>query len=159
MESVSQPIPGDWGWTGPAAELRWNYHVRPSDHDWSLAYAQLRGLGASHEDAVQGAQRRIYGEVRSKYPEPESDYNRAWAFTQLASTLPALQAAAASEGDPLPVVIHEAESTPAPTGVSGRRMAMRWGLPAVGALLGLYGLSALVQPREELQQVEREAAV
>lgn len=156
---MTKPIPGDWGWTGPAAELRWDYAHDPDRHNYSLAIRRARQLGIPHEEAVQSAQRQVYGKVRSKYPEPESDYNRAWAFTQLASTLPALQAAAASESDPLPVVIHEAESTPAPTGVNGRRMAMRWGLPAAGALLGLYGLSALVQPRGELQQVEREAAV
>jgi len=156
---MTNALPGDWGWTGPAAELRWDYAHDPARHNYSLAIARARQLGIPHEDAVQAAQRQVYGVVRSKNPEPENDYNRAWAFTQLASTLPALQAAAASEGDPLPVVIHEAERAPAPTGVSGRRMAMRWGLPAAGGLLGLYGLSALVQPREELQPVARAPVV
>jgi hypothetical protein len=149
---MTNALPGDWGWTGPAAELRWDYVQDPARHNYSLAYVRSRQLGRSHEEAVQEAQLQVYRKVRSKNPEPENDHNRTWAITQLASTLPALQAAAASEGDPLPVVIHEAASTPVPTGVSDRRMAMRWGLPALGVLGGLYGMSALVQPREDVRQ-------
>lgn len=141
VESVSQPVPGDWGWNGPAAELRWDYNSDPAAHNYSLTYLKLRQLGASHEDALQGAQRRTYGEVRSKNPEPESAYNRAWASTPTSSPLPALRA-----------VIEQAEATQKPMGSMGRRMAMRWGVPMAGGLLGLYGLAALVQPREELRQ-------
>lgn len=50
---------------------------------------------------------------------------------------------AGAAGPSVEEVIEEVASTPPPSGMSGRRMAMRYGLPALGALLGLYGLGAV----------------
>lgn len=147
MEGMSKPVPGDWGWSGPAKELSWDYNSDRAAHNYSLAYRKLRQLGVAHEDAVQGAQRQTYGQVRSQNPEPESTRNRAWAFTQMSSPLPAVRAA-----------VEQAEETPPQTGIQGRRMAMRWGLPIAGGALGLYGLTALLQPRGEVQQEEYSVA-
>lgn len=83
-----RPRADDWGWTGPATRMTWDYAVRPGEYDISLAIARLRQLGLSHEDAVQGAQRHVYGKVHSRQPGPESEYNRRWAFTPLAESLP-----------------------------------------------------------------------
>jgi len=137
------PVPGDWGWTDGAAGLDWAYNSDPKAHNYSLAYARGRQLGLSHEDAVQSAQRQTYGRVLSQYPQPESERNRQWSTAPLSSPLPALQA-----------VIEQAEQSAPPQGVSGRRMAMRFGVPALGVLLGLYGISALSQPEAEVRQEE-----
>lgn len=133
---------GDWGWTGDAAEMEWQYAQRPGDHNYSLAYAKARQLGIPHELAVQSAQRQVYGEVRSQNPEPESARNRNFGVKPLYSTLPALAAQQAA--------VEELESAPVPAAPSGRRMAMRYGLPALAALGGMYAISALGQPRAEL---------
>lgn len=135
---------GDWGWTGDAAEMEWQYAQRPGDHNYSIAYARARQLGIPHELAVQSAQRQVYGEVRSQNPEPESARNRNFGVKPLYSTLPALAAQQAA--------VDELEQAPVPQGPSGRRMAMRYGLPALAALGGLYGISALMQPRGEVEQ-------
>lgn len=135
---------GDWGWTGDAAEMEWQYAQRPGDHNYSLAYAKARQLGIPHELAVQSAQRQVYGEVRSQNPEPESARNRNFGVKPLYSTLPALASQQA--------VVEELEASPVTQGPSGRRMAMRYGLPALAALGGLYAMSALTQPRAELEQ-------
>jgi hypothetical protein len=132
---------GDWGWTGSAAEMDWEYAQRPGDHNYSIAYARARQLGIPHELAVQSAQRQVYGEVRSQNPEPENARNRNFGVKPLYSTLPALAAQQAA--------VEELEAAPVPTAPSGRRMAMRYGLPALAALGGLYAISALTQPRSE----------
>ena len=146
MEGMSKPVPGDWGWSGPAAELTWDYNSNPTAHNYSLAYRKLRGLGVDHELAVQGAQQRIYGRVLSKNPEPENASNRNFGVGPLSSALPAFKAA-----------IEQAEAVQPDKGLSGRRMAMRWGLPIAGGALGLYGLTALLQPRAEVEQEEYSA--
>lgn len=143
MEGMSKPVPGDWGWSGPAAELSWDYNSDRAAHNYSLAYRKLRQLGVAHEDAVQGAQRQTYGQVRSQNPELESTRNRAWAFTQMSSPLPVLPAVRAA--------VEQAQEVQPQAGVNGRRMAMRWGLPLAGGVLGLYGLTALLQPRAEVE--------
>jgi len=120
---------GDWGWTGDAAAMDWEYAQRPGDHNYSIAYARARQLGVPHELAVQSAQRQVYNEVRSQNPEPENARNR----TQQAA-------------------VAELEQAPVPVAPSGRRIAMRYGLPALAALGGLYALSALSQPRSEVEQ-------
>jgi hypothetical protein len=135
---------GSWGWTGEAADLDWDYPLDPGRYNYSLAYAKARQLGIEHEDAVQSAQRQVYGAVRSKNPEPENARNRAWGAKPLYSTLPAL---AAAQG-----AVEELEAAPVPQAPSGRRMAMRYGLPALAALGGVYALSALSQPRAEVEQ-------
>jgi hypothetical protein len=147
MEGLMKPVPGDWGWSGPAAELDWDYNSNPTAHNYSLAYRKLRGLGVDHELAVQGAQQRIYGRVLSKNPEPENARNRNFGVGPLSSPLPALRAA-----------IEQAEAAQSEKGMSGRRMAMRWGLPVAGGVLGLYGLTALLQPRAEVEPEEYAAA-
>lgn len=50
---------------------------------------------------------------------------------------------AGAAGPSVAEVVEEVASTPTPSGPLGRRMAMRYGLPALGALLGLYGLGAV----------------
>jgi len=135
---------GDWGWTGDAAEMEWQYAQRPGDHNYSIAYAKARQLGIPHELAVQSAQRQVYGEVRSQYPEPESARNRNFGVKPLHSTLPALASQQA--------VVEELEASAAVQGPSGRRMAMRYGLPVLAALGGMYGIAALSQPRAEVEQ-------
>jgi len=142
---------GSWGWTGEAAELDWDYPLDPARYNYSLAYAKARQLGIEHEDAVQSAQRQVYGAVRSKNPEPENARNRAWGARPLYSTLPALAAAQAA--------VEELEVAPVPQAPSGRRMAMRYGLPALAALGGVYALSALSQPRAEVEQANYAGAV
>jgi len=135
---------GDWGWTGDAAEMEWQYAQRPGDHNYSIAYARARQLGVPHELAVQSAQRQVYNEVRSKSPEPESARNRNFGVKPLYSTLPALAAQQAA--------VVELEASPAVQGPSGRRMAMRYGLPALVALGSVYAIAALNQPRAEVEQ-------
>ena len=141
MEGMSKPVPGDWGWSGPAAAMEWDYNSDPTAHNYSLAYRKLKRLGIDHELAVQGAQRQIYGRVLSKNPEPESASNRNFGAGPLSSSLPALRA-----------VIERAEAERPQTSRSGRQMAMRWGLPITGGVLGLYGLTALLQPRAEVEE-------
>jgi hypothetical protein len=136
-----KPVPGDWGWSGPAAAMDWDYSSDPTAHNYSLAYRKLKRLGIDHELAVQGAQRQIYGRVLSKNPEPESESNRNFGVRPLSSPLPALRA-----------VIERAEAERPQTSQSGRQMAMRWGLPIAGGVLGLYGLTALLQPRTEVEE-------
>ena len=135
---------GDWGWTGDAAEMEWQYAQRPGDHNYSIAYARARQLGIPHELAVQSAQRQVYGEVRSQNPEPESARNRNFGVKPLYSTLPALASQQA--------VVEELETSPVVQGPSGRRMAMRYGLPALASLGGIYAISALTQPRAEVEE-------
>lgn len=135
---------GDWGWTGDAAAMDWEYAQRPGDHNYSIAYARARQLGVPHELAVQSAQRQIYNEVRSQNPEPENARNRNFGVKPLYSTLPALATQQAA--------VEELEQAPLPVALSGRRMAMRYGLPLLGALAGVYGISALSQPRAEVEQ-------
>ena len=135
---------GDWGWTGEATALDWNYAQDPARYNYSIAYAKARQLGIGHEEAVQSAQRQVSGVVRSKNPEPESARNRAWGAKPLFSTLPALAAQQA--------VVEELETAPVPRAPSGMRVAMRYGLPALGGLGGLYVLSALGQPGAELER-------
>jgi hypothetical protein len=55
--------------------------------------------------------------------------------------LPAIEAAVA-----------DAQNSRVPTGPSGRRMALRYGLPTLGALLGLYGLAALTDGSESQRE-------
>ena len=135
---------GDWGWTGDAAAMDWQYAQKPGDHNYSIAYARARQLGIPHELAVQSAQRQVYGEVRSQNPEPESARNRNFGVKPLYSTLPALAAQQAA--------VEELEAAPVMQALSGRRMAMRYGLPALAALGGLYAISALSQPGAEVEQ-------
>ena len=46
--------------------------------------------------------------------------------------------------------VRVAQKAKGKTGALGRRMAMRYGVPTLGALLGVYGLASLTgQPREE----------
>lgn len=135
---------GDWGWTGDAAAMDWQYAQKPGDHNYSIAYARARQLGIPHELAVQSAQRQVYKEVRSQNPEPESARNRNFGVKPLYSTLPALAAQQAA--------VEELEAAPVMQALSGRRMAMRYGLPALAALGGLYAISALSQPRAEVEQ-------
>ena len=134
---------GDWGWAGEAAGLEWDYPLDPARYNYSIAYAKARQLGIGHEDAVQSAQRQVYGAVRSKNPEPEIARNRAWGVKPLFSTLPALAAQQA--------VVEELETAPAPRAPSGMRVAMRYGLPTLAALGGIYAVSALTQPRAEVE--------
>lgn len=136
-----KPVPGDWGWSGPVAAMDWDYSSDPTAHNYSLAYRKLKRLGIDHELAVQGAQRQIYGRVLSKNPEPESASNRNFGVGPLSSSLPALRA-----------VIERAEAERPQTSRSGRQMAMRWGLPIAGGVLGLYGLTALLQPTAEVEE-------
>lgn len=61
-------------------------------------------------------------------------------------------------------VVEEMEQTPVPQSNSRMRMAMRYGLPTLGALLGVYGLASLTgQPPKESStaraRVDGEAAV
>ena len=135
---------GDWGWTGEATALDWNYAQDPARYNYSIAYAKARQLGIGHEEAVQSAQRQVSGVVRSKNPEPESARNRAWGAKPLFSTLPALAAQQAA--------VEELETAPVPRAPSGMRVAMRYGLPALAALGGIYAVSAMLQPRTEVQQ-------
>lgn len=138
--------PGDWGWTDEAAELEWNYPLDPARYNYSIAYAKARQLGVDHEMAVQSAQRQVYGKVRSKNPEPENERNRSWAVRPLHSVLPALQAQVQA--------VQELEQAPTPESSGGRRMAMRYGLPLLGALAAGYGIGALTQSRGEVPQEE-----
>lgn len=137
---------GDWGWTGDAAAMDWEYAQRPGDHNYSIAYARARQLGIPHELAVQSAQRQVYNEVRSQNPEPENARNRIFGVKPLYSTLPALAAQQAA--------VEELEQASLPVAPSGRRMAMRYGLPALAALSALYAASALGQESAAAEQEE-----
>ena len=137
---------GDWGWADAAAAMDWEYAQRPGDHNYSIAYARARQLGVPHELAVQSAQRQIYNEVRSQNPEPENARNRNFGVKPLYSPLPALAAQQ--------VAVEELENAPLPAAPSGRRMAMRYGLPALAGLGGIYAVSAMLQPRAEVEQAE-----
>lgn len=48
--------------------------------------------------------------------------------------------------------VEEISGADTPRGPSGRRMAMRYGLPALAALGSVYAIAALNQPRAELEQ-------
>ena len=63
---------------------------------------------------------------------------------QPTNQLPAVQAA-----------VESAKNSRVPLGPSGRRMALRYGAPTLGALLGLYGLAALTggsEPQREYSE-------
>lgn len=148
-------IPYPWRWTDEAAELEWDYPLDPARYNYSIAYAKARQLGIDHELAVQSAQRQVYGKVRSKNPEPENERNRNFGVKPLYSVLPALQAQAQAVQEQQQVqaeVVQELEQAPTPKTISGRRMAMRYGLPLLGALAGVYGIAALTQSRGEMEQ-------
>lgn len=109
------------------------------ERDFDIAYALARQSGLSHEASTWQAQETVYGRRLSKAVGVETEQNSAVARMPLSSPLPAVQAAVA-----------QLEQSPQPVLPSGRRMAMRYGLPALGVLLGLYGLEAL-QPEPELR--------
>lgn len=49
-----------------------------------------------------------------------------------------------------------AQQAKVPVSISGRQMAMRFGLPLLGAMLGTYGLAALAdRPEESMQPAQR----
>ena len=57
----------------------------------------------------------------------------------------------AADTNQLPAVeaaVEQAKNSRAPIGPSSRRMALRYGVPTLGALLGLYGLAALTDGSE-----------
>ena len=123
--------------------------------DFSLAYAQARqSLGMGHEDAVRVARvateaspEKLASEVRE-----ENSWNRRMAVLPLSSPL---NIPTPQQVEQQQQVVQELEQTPVPQSESRMRMAMRYGAPVLGALLGVYGLAALTgQPREE----ERERA-
>jgi hypothetical protein len=69
----------------------------------------------------------------------------------LKSLLMAKQLNELTQGQPGPQlaeVVEEMTKTEPPKARSGRRMAMRWGLPAAGAGLGMYALAGTGQERE-----------
>lgn len=61
---------------------------------------------------------------------------------------------AGTAGPSVAEVVEEVANTPTPRGPSGRRMAMRYGLPALGALIGLYGAGAVVNANNQQPQPE-----
>lgn len=125
-------------------------HLRPSqadvdavaggylrENEFEIAYARARQSGLSHEDSTQAAQKAVYGEVRSEKVGIETPANSAAARMPLSSQLPAVKAA-----------VEHMESKQAVVLPSGVRMAMKYGLPSLGILLGLYGLDELSDPPE-----------
>jgi hypothetical protein len=114
---------------GDVEQVTGNYQ---RERDFNLAYAAARQRGLSHEASTWAAQELVYGKRRSRGVGAETAENAAVAQMPLSSPLPAVQAAVA-----------QMEAGRVPVGGSGRRMALRYGLPALGVLLGLYGLEAL----------------
>lgn len=125
-------------------------HLRPSqgdidavaggylrENEFEIAYARARQSGLSHEDSTQAAQQAIYGEVRSEKVGVETPANSTAAQMPLSSPLPAVKAVVEQMEASQPVVL--------PSGV---RMAMKYGLPSLGILLGLHGLDAISNPPE-----------
>lgn len=108
------------------------------ERDFELAYAAARQRGLSHEASTWAAQEVVYGRRLSKGVGAETAANAATARMPLSSPLPAVQAAVA-----------QMQASEVPVVPSGRRMAMRYGLPALGVLLGLYGLEALGRDQPE----------
>lgn len=124
-----------------------NYGGDPRAFDYSLAYAQARQMhGLSHDEAVETA--RIIAEVGEKGGGvmPESIYNRRMEVLPLSSPLniPAMQEQAQA--------VKTMQQAATPTGQSGMRMAMKYGLPALGVLIGAYGLGGLMSQRQEPRQ-------
>ena len=106
------------------------------ERDFDIAYAIGRQQHSlSHEEATQFAQKVVYGEVRSNQVGREVSGGDPRARIPLSS--------------PLPEVVQEMVASPIPTAPSGRRMAMRYGLPSLGALLGLYALEAMPENVEQ----------
>lgn len=112
---MALPGPGEWGWTGEAAQLDWNYGADPAAKDYALAYAAQRQAGLPHERAVLRAQmetkgfrdqlaqlvaqhgpsgvlmgRQVLRDDRrySLNPYPATARNDAWARQPLSSPLP-----------------------------------------------------------------------
>lgn len=116
-----------------------NYGGDPKAHDYSLAYAAARQMhGLSHEEGVEVA--RIVAETgeRGGSVMPESVYNRRMEVLPLSSPLniPAMQGQAQA--------VKTMQQAATPAGQSGMRMAMKYGLPALGVLIGAYGLGGLM---------------
>lgn len=135
-------------------------HLRPSqgdidavaggylrENEYDIAYIRGRQADLSHEEATQAAQKAVYGEVRSEKVGVETPANSAMARTPLSSPLPAVRAAVEQLEASEPVVL--------PSGV---RMAMKYGLPSLGILLGLYGLDAISNPPEYESENRSQAA-
>ena len=120
------------------AAVAGGYH---KERDFNLAYAAARQRGLSHEESTWAAQDVVYGRRISTAVGAETAENSRVAKMPLSSPLPALK-----------TVIEKAESAEPAAGLSGRQMAMRWGLPLGGGVLGLYGLTALLQPRAEQRE-------
>lgn len=123
-----------------------NYAGDPRAHDYSLAYAQARQMhGLSHEEAVEVA--RIVGEVgeRGGGVMPETVYNRRMEVLPLSSPLNIPTAQEQQQ------VVKTLQATETPVSQSGMRMAMKYGLPTLGVLLGAYGLGALTSRPQEQQ--------
>lgn len=115
--------------TADVAAVAGNYQ---RERDFDIAYALARQAGLSHEASTWQAQETVYGRRLSKAVGVETAQNSVVARMPLSSPLPAVQAA-----------VEQMQRSRVPVLPSGRRMAMRYGLPALGVLLGLYGLEAL----------------
>lgn len=111
------------------AQVAGNYQ---RERDFDIAYAMARQSGLSHEASTWKAQETVYGRRLSKAVGVETEQNSAVARMPLSSPLPAVQAA-----------VEQMQRSPRVVLPSGRQMAMRYGLPALGVLLGLYGIEAL----------------
>jgi hypothetical protein len=145
--ALSMPLDAFAAWYGKQ-NPRWeqavyddfaeSYGSDPKKYEYSLAYANaVQALGLPHEEAVAVARVVAQSGDPAAGVQTESVHNRRMAVLPLSSQLPAVQAA-----------VEQMRSSKPVAGGSGRRMAMRYGAPALGALLGLYGLSALTDGSE-----------
>lgn len=127
--------------------------------EYSLIYARERqDKGKSHEEAVESARQEMSSryyqgrpEAAERLPEvmPESAYNRRMDLLPLSSPL---NIPTPQQVEQQQQVVRVMEQTPVPQSESTMRMAMRYGGPVLGALLGIYGLAALTDPPREEQR-------
>ena len=133
------------GWT----DRVWRYlsGLDAKTRDYSLAYAGARQQGLDHEQAVRVAKIINNQPNADQGVQPESVYNRRMLLLPLSSPL---------NIPDLPAQEQRAEAlarAPIPQTESGLRMAMRYGLPALGGALGAYALMALMNPKHAESEV------
>lgn len=130
-----------------------NYQQDPKRYDYSLAYANaLQRYGLDHEEGVEVARILAQTANRGGAVMPESIENRRMAVLPLSSPVkvvaPQQQSATGSQLN-IPAAQEQKQAVAAleqaqtPVGESGMRYAMKYGLPALGVLLGAYGLGAM----------------
>jgi hypothetical protein len=163
---VSQNPEPENGWNRDMARMPLSMPIpEPAVSDEAVKAIAAAAIQEAAEQAPQPSKKKRFpgnAEQRQRFVAAQQGVTQAQELLALRGVLEAMAAGNYAQPEPtrLPVVItpgpgagaagpsveeviKEVASTPPPSGMSGRRMAMRYGLPALGALLGLYGLGAV----------------